>query len=545
VATVGLPFTNVEPLTGVVNITVPSDGANIISIGGVINPGDTINFVPDATATPSDITLESTTFDSPTTGNPMTLNFQGVDITATVSPSLLSFIQVPDAGDGTGLPSGTTPGDGSIIMQALDPFFTPANEPNVIDAFDAFDVVTTPTFEVPSKVTSNRLIQRNSESLPTVDPTTGALFFNRSNFECLDIETAITSCAWVFAVFETYDCPTTATVFLSVGDAGSTFNGVIRDDSPVNRRGVDGADGLYWNGQIDGSNNPVLNTGESQYFNNDGATSAGGESNWWFLIEGAEAWKILFASSSDGTNIARPGGGKLHYISFHSQVPSDADIQRMQGFAAWLLADRISGAAATDRLPVGHPYRTARPLLGAGSTSGITIAVPVVSYDRTVSGAPTGSAIAIFPRSSSLIADLDQFTLDTGNDSGDGALVVNETIPNDTPASGFIRVARDDGSEDRLAYASWSGSTFTLSGTLPATYSSGNGAYVGYLDVLGSSTGTETVNLEYVSNRSCVLCVRLGSGSSRSKEIREDITLGASDFERQVSTVFDAINTSS
>ena len=177
-------------------------------------------------------------------------------------------------------------------------------------------------------------------------------------------------------------------------------------------------------------------------------------------------------------------------------------------------------------------------------TSGtVDLIAPVADYARGVSGAPVGSAIAIFKRISSLVADRSQFTLASGNDSGDSALFIAETIPNDTPDSGFIRVLRDDGSEDRLAFSSWVGSTFTLSGTLPATYSAGNGCYVGYVDVLGSSTGNESVDLEYVSDRDCVLVVRLGSGSGRIREIRQDITLTDQDQVTPISGFIDTINT--
>jgi hypothetical protein len=179
------------------------------------------------------------------------------------------------------------------------------------------------------------------------------------------------------------------------------------------------------------------------------------------------------------------------------------------------------------------------------STAGATVVIsaPVVSYARGVSGAPVGSAIAIFKRSSSLVADRSQFTLAAGNNSGNGTLVIAETIPNDTPATGFVRVLRDDGTEDRLAFTSWAGSTFTLSGTLPVTYTAGNGVYVGYIDVLGSVTGDESVDLEYVSNRSCVLVVRLGSGGGRIREIRQDITVGAQDIVLPISGFADTINT--
>ena len=212
-------------------------------------------------------------------------------------------------------------------------------------------------------------------------------------------------------------------------------------------------------------------------------------------------------------------------------------------FEATVTLNTTSANDATVNVPAGAGANiaVASPTTGGGV---ITVEGPLVNYQRTVSGAPVGSAIAIFPRSSSLIADIDQFTLAAGNTSGSSTLVVNEAIPADTPSTGFVRVARDDGTEDRLAYSSWSGSTFTLAGTLPVTYGAGNGAYVGYLDVLGSVTGTESVSLQFVANRSCVLRVRLGSGASRIINIEQDITLTESDFELQVSPRPDAINTS-
>jgi hypothetical protein len=122
-------------------------------------------------------------------------------------------------------------------------------------------------------------------------------------------------------------------------------------------------------------------------------------------------------------------------------------------------------------------------------------------------------------------------------------LVVNETIPDDKPDSGFVRVLRDDGTEDRLPYSSWSGSTFTLdSATLPTTYSSGNGAYVGYVDVLGSSTGSESNELQYVANRNCVLTVRLGSGANRIRDIRQALVKQAQDQVIPITGFFDSIN---
>jgi len=200
-------------------------------------------------------------------------------------------------------------------------------------------------------------------------------------------------------------------------------------------------------------------------------------------------------------------------------------------------AIRLTGSATAATVQVASD-----PGIVAGT--GVTITAPVVSYSFGVSGAPVGSSIAIFRStgSGSLIADRSQFTLASGNNSGNSTLVVSSAIPSDTPAPGFVRVLRNNGSEDRLAYSSWSGSTFTLSGTLPTSYSTGNGCYVGYLDVRGSATGNESVSLQYVADRPCVLSVRLGSGSGKIQEYRINVTRTNQSLIVPVSSVPDLVN---
>jgi len=184
----------------------------------------------------------------------------------------------------------------------------------------------------------------------------------------------------------------------------------------------------------------------------------------------------------------------------------------------------------------------AAKVTSAGAT--VVIAASVISYPIGVSGAPVGSAITIFQSTGagSLIADINQFTLAAGNNSGNAALVINEIIPADTPSAGFLRVIRDDGSTDRLEFTSWSGSTFNLSGLLPVSYSSGNGAYVGYVDELGSATGNESNELQYVINRSCVVSVRLGSGLDAVEEFRIAVTRTNQDLVVPVSGIPDTNN---
>lgn len=101
--------------------------------------------------------------------------------------------------------------------------------------------------------------------------------------------------------------------------------------------------------------------------------------------------------------------------------------------------------------------------------------------------------------------DTAQFTLNgalTG--AAVTAVVVNGAIPNDTPASGFIRITRANGLISKHAYSAWSGSTFTISSTDFSTNNAANGAgvFIGYLDQLADSDPIAatalTADVEYI-----------------------------------------------
>ncbi len=177
-------------------------------------------------------------------------------------------------------------------------------------------------------------------------------------------------------------------------------------------------------------------------------------------------------------------------------------------------------------------------------TGGATVSILAAPTYLTlgVTGAPPGGSIGVFKRSAPLIADRNQFTLTAGNNNGNSTLIVNTTLPLDTPASGFVRIVRSSGVEDRLPYTSYSGSTFTLSTTLPVSYSAGDSCYVGYLDVLNSTLGNESNIIQFVTNRDCVLVVRKGSGLGKIRDVRENFILTSSDAVIPVSGSLDSNN---
>jgi hypothetical protein len=130
----------------------------------------------------------------------------------------------------------------------------------------------------------------------------------------------------------------------------------------------------------------------------------------------------------------------------------------------------------------------------------------------------------------------------TTNLSGSGSVVVNETIPSDTPSSGIIRVQDDDGFYRKIVYASYTGSTFTTgaSGTeddfssVNATGGAGptgnRNVYIAYIDVLADET-PETFTAVYSADRNLFVRVRDGGTAGDAEGIKtfeSTVTMGSS-----------------
>lgn len=89
----------------------------------------------------------------------------------------------------------------------------------------------------------------------------------------------------------------------------------------------------------------------------------------------------------------------------------------------------------------------------------------------------------------------------SGNNLGDGDFVVQESLPTDLPSSGTIVIVNTNGSEVssggyeyQIAYTSYTGSTFTLSGTLPQTFDGDARVYVPLLlRTAASTTESQTI----------------------------------------------------
>ncbi|MEK7613461.1 MAG: hypothetical protein AAB439_01120 [Patescibacteria group bacterium] len=119
------------------------------------------------------------------------------------------------------------------------------------------------------------------------------------------------------------------------------------------------------------------------------------------------------------------------------------------------------------------------------------------------------------------------------------SVVVNGTIPTDTPSSGILRVQDNNGFYRKLIYTSYSGSTFTVSNpsdtednfsSVNATGGAGptgnRNVYIGYIDTLADAA-TESFTAVYSADRNLFVRVRDGGGTPI-KTFETTVTMGSS-----------------
>jgi hypothetical protein len=110
---------------------------------------------------------------------------------------------------------------------------------------------------------------------------------------------------------------------------------------------------------------------------------------------------------------------------------------------------------------------------------------------------------------------LDQLVLNTTlSGAAVTAVVVTTTIPSDTPAAGTIRIQLDSGIYRRVAYTSYTGSTFTIGSTDFSTdnATAGNDVFISYIDKLAGAT-SESFTVVFSAPRSLFIRVRDGGGT--------------------------------
>ena len=135
----------------------------------------------------------------------------------------------------------------------------------------------------------------------------------------------------------------------------------------------------------------------------------------------------------------------------------------------------------------------------------------------TISNLISGDRVSVFRTVSATDSSIkkDMYVSAAGNTASNAAFIVSTTITADTPAGtttpGYIRVVDISDTtatrEARYTYSSWSGSTFTLTGTLDRTYSTDDTAYVPFIDI-NATESSAAVTVIYTADRSIIIRVR-------------------------------------
>ncbi len=213
--------------------------------------------------------------------------------------------------------------------------------------------------------------------------------------------------------------------------------------------------------------------------------------------------------------------------------------------------DGESGGSGTfavgETLTFSSPAGTAKvtKVIDRGSTGELWIG-PIltgsVPTDNSTFTGGTSSTSGVVNGTVSNDINLGQLTLNGLLNGGTvTSVVVNGTIPTDTPATGTIRILRASGAYSRHAYTSYSGSTFTIGSTNFSTDNAANGTnvFISYIDDT-SAGATMSFTGVYVADRSLFFRVRNGtSGTPKIKTSEGTGTLGSAGGSANASRISD------
>lgn len=151
---------------------------------------------------------------------------------------------------------------------------------------------------------------------------------------------------------------------------------------------------------------------------------------------------------------------------------------------------------------------------------GITQGVPD-NQVGAVTGVAIGDRVTVYPWDGSTldlngdaVPDFTQMTLDVTLSGGGETAVDVDAIPDNTPASGQLRITTDAGIRRLVSYTSFTGSIFTI----PSTDFSGdnatsaNGVMIAYIDKDATATTESYTAIKGAGNTQVTVTVRLGDG---------------------------------
>jgi len=143
-----------------------------------------------------------------------------------------------------------------------------------------------------------------------------------------------------------------------------------------------------------------------------------------------------------------------------------------------------------------------------------TSQAPPTTVLITVSSIEAGDRVSVFRTTgNNEIVNKSVYTSHaTNNDEDDATFEIVEAIDPDTPSAGTLRVVSRSASgaiesEETYDYVSWTGSVFTLSGTLSKDYDGNDTAYVPFIDKEATDTSV-SVSVSFYTDRYVVTRVR-------------------------------------
>jgi hypothetical protein len=151
----------------------------------------------------------------------------------------------------------------------------------------------------------------------------------------------------------------------------------------------------------------------------------------------------------------------------------------------------------------------------------------------TVNGLVSGEDYVLVGPESGGTFQTNQFTLASARNTDNiTSIVVNTAIPSDTPTTGTIRVADNNGVFRRLSYSGYTGSTFTINSTdgnedfaaVPANV--GNSVFISYIDKLATASSASFTSV-FLSTRPLYVRTRDGQISSPVKTFETAASLGS------------------
>ena len=151
-----------------------------------------------------------------------------------------------------------------------------------------------------------------------------------------------------------------------------------------------------------------------------------------------------------------------------------------------------------------------------------TQVTPPDNRSFSVTGLSSGNDYVLVGPESGGVLNTAQFSLQTTlNAVNITSVVINTTIPSDTPSTGTIRVEDNNGNYRRLHFSSRSGNTFTIDTSdgnedfAVVNATAGNDVFISYIDTLAGATSV-SYNAVYSSSRPLFVRVRFGGTSGAS-----------------------------